>query len=136
MQDRRWWSHGGDKTGWNLGWPGMGEPIRMVKGLGSEVWVRESQGVPRAQEAPFDPIPLRGRHEVALFLVRSSWFSRDPCGLLLVKTRFVHGDSARSSFSFTYSYSACETFAISLMRGFLLRRLGHVSVNSLIIKEN
>ena len=116
MQDRRWWSQGGDKTGWNLGWPGMGEPIRMVKGLGSEVWVRESQGVPRAQEAPFDPIPLRGRHEVALFLIRSPRFSRDRCGLLLVKTRFEHGDSAHSSFSFTYSYSACKTFAISLVR--------------------
>ena len=75
------------------------------------------QGEPRrAQEAPYDPIPLRGRHEVALFLIRSPRFSRDRCGLLLVKTRFEHGDSAHSSFSFTYSYNACKTFAISLVR--------------------
>ena len=59
---------GGDKSGWNSGWPGMGEPTRMVKGLDSEVWVRESQGVPKAQEAPFDPIPSGGDIQSPFFL--------------------------------------------------------------------
>lgn len=69
MQDRRWWSQGGDKTGWNHGWPGMGEPTRMVKCLGSEVWVRESHGVPKAQESPFDPIPSEGDDQSPFFLL-------------------------------------------------------------------
>ena len=106
---------GGDKSGWNSGWPGMGEPTRMVKGLDSEVWVRESQGVPKAQEAPFDPIPSGGRHSVALFLVCSptllrdlGCFPRPELGSRLVV--------CCRRFAFPSSYGACETFAILRVR--------------------